>query len=312
MNIYVHTLLNTDLSGKIKAVFEDNHQIHFRTETVLPDQAPAGFVNANAILGNPPIKWFADRTPPDLKFWQLDSAGFDQYKAIPTSARVANMGDWFAWPCAETIIGGVLALYRGLNKLSVLQKDKKWIGTPLREELTLLHKKNVVVLGAGTIGLAVKSILKGFNATCHVVARSSPEAEIHSKDELLQLLPRIDLVINTLPGAAGRYVDQEFLQAMKKNSVYANVGRGTTTDESALIQLLKEGHLAGAVLDVTEIEPLPASSPLWELENVILTQHTGGGQANEDDGKADNFIENFSRYLREEPLLHEVELGRGY
>lgn len=311
MNIYIHTRLNPELSEKITATFADQHQISFRPDSKLPEKSPDAFNSADAVLGNPPLSWLENGAE-NLKFWQLDSAGFDQYRNIKTPAKVANMGDWFAWPCAETIVAGVLALYRGISRLSLLQQDKKWVGVPLREELHLLHKKEVVILGAGTIGLAVQSIVKGFKANALLVARSSPEASIHSKEELLAVLPEIDLVINTLPGAAGTYVDRAFFQKMKKGSVYANVGRGSTTDEHALIDSLKSGHLAGAVLDVTETEPLPENSPLWLMDNVVLTQHTGGGQANEDRGKADNFIENFSRFLQGDAIQFEVSLSKGY
>jgi glyoxylate/hydroxypyruvate reductase A len=312
MKIYIHTLLNPALTETLKKAFASDHELFFRAEGKSDAEAAAAFDRSEAVLGNPPLDWFQKGLGSGLKFWQLDSAGFDQYKAVATSAKVANMGDWFAWPCAETIVGGVLALYRGLHVLTLLKQDKKWIGAPLREELTLLHTKRALVLGAGTIGLAVRSILNGFGTDVRLVARSSPHAEIHSREELLVTLPEIDLVINTLPGAAGRYVDRDFLQTMKPQSVYANVGRGSTTDETALLALLNSGHLAGAVLDVTEQEPLPADNPLWSLENVIITQHTGGGQFNEDRGKADMFIQNFSRYLAGESIQHEVSLSKGY
>ncbi len=312
MNIYIHTLLNPALSASITDSFGQHHRITFRTEQAVPQSPPENFLDADAILGNPPLVWFENAQARNLKFWQLDSAGFDQYRQADTNAKVANMGDWFARPCAETIVGGILALYRGLNKLAVLQKEKKWVGTPIRGELGLLYRKNVAVLGSGTIGLAVRSILSGFGTNTKLVARSSAEADIHSREALFEILPFTDIVINTLPGAAGKYVDDDFLQAMKKGSVYANVGRGSTTDEQALIRLLKNGDLAGAVLDVTEKEPIPSENPLWEMDNVILTQHSGGGQANEDSGKAANFIENFSRFLKGEKILFEVSLSRGY
>lgn len=312
MNIYIHTLLDPALSASITDSFGQQHRITFRTAPAVPQNAPESFLDADAILGNPPLAWFENAQARNLKFWQLDSAGFDQYRKVDINAKVANMGDWFARPCAETIVGGILALYRGLNKLAVLQKEKKWVGAPIREELGLLYRKDVVVLGSGTIGLAVRSILAGFGANPRLVARSSAEADIRSREALFEILPFTDIVINTLPGAAGKYVDEDFLNTMKKGSVYANVGRGSTTDEQALIRLLTSGDLAGAVLDVTEKEPLPAESPLWDMRNVILTQHSGGGQANEDSGKAANFIENFSRFLKGEKILFEVSLSRGY
>jgi len=99
---------------------------------------------------------------------------------------------------------------------------------------------------------------------------------------------------------------------MKPGSVFANVGRGNTVDEAALIDALQRGHMAGAVLDVTATEPLPTDSPLWTLPNVILTQHTAGGQPSEDHGKIDQFLRNLTRFQAGEPLESAVTLSRGY
>jgi phosphoglycerate dehydrogenase-like enzyme len=99
---------------------------------------------------------------------------------------------------------------------------------------------------------------------------------------------------------------------MQPGSFYASVGRGNTTDEPALIAALQAGRLGGAVLDVTATEPLPPNSPLWTLPNVLLTQHTGGGQPLEDEGKVDQLLRNLHQLERSEPLENLVDLARGY
>ena len=99
---------------------------------------------------------------------------------------------------------------------------------------------------------------------------------------------------------------------MKDQSVYASVGRGSTTDELALIDALKSGKLDGAVLDVTEVEPLPADSPLWHMDHVILTQHTGGGHKNEHMGKVDLFLNNIIAIQNGAAVANEVSLVKGY
>ena len=91
-------------------------------------------------------------------------------------------------------------------------------------------------------------------------------------------LPQTDIVINCLPGSAEGFFSADLVAAMAPDSIYASVGRCNTTDEPALIAALEAGHLGGAVLDVTAIEPLPTDNPLWALPNVLLTQHTGGSQ----------------------------------
>ena len=222
------------------------------------------------------------------------------------------MGDWFARPCAETIVGGVLTLYRGLDTLTHLKQKSEWIGAKLRADLKILYQQNVVILGAGTIGQSVNAILKGFGCYTHLLARTSPDADLHSREDLFNELPFADLVVNTLPGTATHFVNTDFFNAMKQNSVYATVGRGSTTDENALIEALNSKHLEGAVLDVTEIEPLPSESPLWNMENVVLTQHTGGGRRDEHIGKVDLFLNNVFALENGSAIIDEIDLSKGY
>jgi phosphoglycerate dehydrogenase-like enzyme len=209
-------------------------------------------------------------------------------------------------------VGGVLALYRKIDALVILQKSKKWVGAPLRLEMKLLYGQKVVILGAGEIGKCVKNILKGFNCEIIILAKNNPDADIYSVNELKEILPETDLVISCLPGTADGFFTKEMIDSMKSESVFANVGRGNTVDEEALIKALSEGKIEGAVLDVTKIEPLPANNPLWELLNVLILQHTGGGQRNEHRGKFKIFLENLTRFENGETLNNEIELGRGY
>ena len=99
---------------------------------------------------------------------------------------------------------------------------------------------------------------------------------------------------------------------MRPDAIYASVGRGNTTDEPALVAALQAGRLGGAVLDVTATEPIPAGHPLWALPNVLLTQHTGGGQPREAEGKIDQLVRNLARLRAGQPLENLVELGEGY
>lgn len=278
----------------------------------LPEAAQRkAYEEADFILGNPPRAWM-DQLPANLKFWQISSAGFSEYEGMSVPIPVANMGDFFARPCAETIVGGVLAFYRGVHTLTTLQRQKNWQGEKLRLNLRLLGDQKAIVLGAGAIGTLVKDMLAGFGCQVQLAARTNPAASIHTREELLQQLPSATLVINTLPGSAEKYVSAAMIAAMAPQTVYASVGRGETTDEAALIAALRAGKLLGAVLDVTEKEPLPETSPLWAMDNVILTQHTGGGKADELKGIAAQFISNLHRFLHKEPLENQVELSRGY
>ena len=133
-------------------------------------------------------------------------------------------------------------------------------------------------------------------------------------EQLDAALAETDLLINTLPHTPATigFLHRERLVRLKRDAVVANVGRGSTLDEVALVELLDSGHLGGAVLDVTAIEPLPAESPLWRHPKVLLSQHTGGRFPGETDRKVDVFLENLARFERGEPLENQVEAGRGY
>lgn len=99
---------------------------------------------------------------------------------------------------------------------------------------------------------------------------------------------------------------------MRPGSLYASVGRGTTTDKPALIAALQTGQLGGAVLDVTANEPLPTDSPLWTLPNVLLTQHTGWGHPDDEMGKVTMLLRNLDHWQAGRPIENQVDLQRGY
>ena len=310
MQLFVNSTLNDTLKAELRQQLPPEISPVFRHDLPKNEQQRA-FQTADVVMGNPPAAWFTHPLP-SLKFWQLDSAGFDGYQHVRLKAAVANMGDYYAWPCAETMIAGILALYRRIPELAVLQSRSEWVGAPLRAGMDSLRYKQVVILGTGTIGQAVRQMLTGFNCSVTMLARTDPQADLHSADELRAVLPQTDIVVNCLPGTAVGFVSADLIEAMKPGSIYANVGRGSTTDEPALIRALQSGQLGGAVLDVTATEPLPADSPLWTLPNVLLTQHTGGGQPDEDAGKVTQFLQNLTRFLTGEALENAVDLGRGY
>lgn len=311
MQIFVNTSLNESLRKALKQQLPAGHSVFFKNEWSETEQT-AAFQQSQVILGNPPAAWLAT-APPLLQYWQLDSAGFDGFKNLHLpNVTICNLADYFSVPCAETIVAGILAFYRGVDELTLLKAEKRWVGGPIRFRLNLLTGKRVVILGAGSIGQSVRKMLSGFDCSIHMVARSHPSADIHSPEELLAVLPKTDLVINCLPGSAKGFFTAEMINTLPPNAVFANVGRGTTVDEAALILALQEKRIAGAVLDVTELEPLPADNPLWDMPNVILTQHTGGGQASEDEGKVAFFVKNFQRFLKNQPLENQIDLSRGY
>jgi phosphoglycerate dehydrogenase-like enzyme len=311
MKIFVYTALDEAARQYLTQQLPAGADVTFGAD--LPaDQAQAALQSAEILLGNPPPAWLTAGPLPALKFWQIDSAGFDRYKGVQLAVPVANMGDFFAWACAETMVAGLLALYRRLPELVLLQEKQQWVGAEVRGRQGLLRGKRVVLLGAGTIGQAVREQLSGFGCVVQLLARTDPQAQLHTKEELAAALPETDVVVNCLPGSADKFFSAELVAAMRPDGIYASVGRGNTTDEPALIEALQAGRLGGAVLDVTATEPIPPGHPLWTLPNVLLTQHTGGGQPREAEGKIDQLVRNLARLGAGQPLENPVELEAGY
>jgi D-3-phosphoglycerate dehydrogenase len=127
-------------------------------------------------------------------------------------------------------------------------------------------------------------------------------------------LPLVDVLILALPLNAdtiGMFNSEKFAR-MKRGAVFINVARGPLVVEQDLVAALEAGHLGAAGLDVTEVEPLPAASPLWDLPNVLITPHVGAQSASRYDDVTDFFCENLRRFLDGQELLHEVDKKLGF
>jgi phosphoglycerate dehydrogenase-like enzyme len=137
---------------------------------------------------------------------------------------------------------------------------------------------------------------------------------MYAPAQLPELLPEADFVVLTIPLTAEtkHLIGEREFQLMKPSAYLINIGRGGTVDEAALIDALRSGRLAGAGLDVTEQEPLPADSPLWDLENVIITAHYAGATPHYDERALPIFLENLRRYVADEPLINVVDKTLGY
>ncbi len=310
MKNFVYTTLNADLRAELEKHFAPE-MVWIYADQHEEDRARNLLMESDILFGNPPAEWL-DPFPSSLQFWQIDSAGFNQYQKLRARIPVSNMGDFFSVGCAETMVGGLLAFYRKISLLAVLQTRSEWRGKIIRHEQDLLSNKRVLILGLGSIGIQIKKMLMGFGCPVLTAARTNPHADFYDFAELLKILDQIDVVINTLPGTALHYVSAEFINAMKTGAVYANVGRAETTDERALMDALNSGKLAGAVLDVTSLEPIPENHPLWKMENVLLTQHTGGGYKFEQEGKLRQFSKNLQQFLAGKEPDNPVTLQKGY
>jgi glyoxylate/hydroxypyruvate reductase len=313
MKIYVDTPLPYDLKQKVVHATPGD-QVFFK-EDLPDDQARlATLLNADILFGNPrPVEWMHKAS--NLKWIQLYSTGFEYYQDVNIPAIVTNMQDYYSQPCAETIIAGILSLYRGIDKLSILKEKHQWVGHSIRKELNTLYRKRVVILGKGRIGKQLDRCLRGFECDVKFYGRSASGADIQTTEELRALLPQTDILIGCLPGTEDtcRLITDDLIDSLSMDCIFCNVGRGNLiADENKLIKALKNYQIRGAVLDVTDKEPIPEGHPLWDCPNTILTQHSGGGSSTEHSGILAFFLENYKLFKENKPLQNIVDLKRGY
>lgn len=311
MRLYVQASLGEKEKAHLRQLLPADIEPVFESE--LPgEKREAEVGQAHLVFGNPPAEWLGQA--PNLLWVQLHSVGFDKYQHLSIAAPISNMKGFYAQPCAETAIAGILALYRKMDWFGILRTRQEWIGQPLRSELGLLLGKNVLLLGTGSIAQACRKILSGFDCDVSFFGRTSPEARFRTREDLIAAVGEFDVIINCLPGTeeTRHFVSGELLARVKPGAIFANVGRGSTVDEAALVDALRNGTLAGAALDVTEHEPLPAGHPLWDCPNVVLSQHTGGGFADELMGLTDAFLRNLKKFRATGVPDHIIEPKKGY
>lgn len=316
MNIYIAVLaLDAGHRARLNAGLVGQH-VTYAGDLAAADRT-AAVANADVVFGNPPVGWLTKA--PRLKWVQLDSAGVNSYltlnQARPGSpVVVTNLNNFFGWPVAEAALAGILAFYRQLPRLLAAQQARRWIKSEVEPAIGQLHGARVVILGAGAIGGKITDLLRPFEGEVMLFARTTPRAQLRTLAELDAALGAADIVINTLPEvpATVGLLGRDRLARLRPGALVVNVGRGSALDESALLEALDAGRLAGAVLDVTAAEPLPAGHPLWTHPKVILMQHTGGRFPGETDAKVTRFLGNYARFARGEPLPDPVDLSRGY
>ncbi|WP_168797472.1 D-2-hydroxyacid dehydrogenase [Neolewinella litorea] len=271
-------------------------------------------LQADIILGNPPVEWLREATR--LRWLQLKSAGFSEYTELQEADlpfTITNCTGLFGVPVAETALAGILSLLREIPTFVQDKYMQRWRGADIRPQLGKLTGSWVIILGSGSIGGTFRKLLSGFDCRIETMGRRG-DADFYTRDELDARLPTADIVVAALPEteATVGLFDAQRLALLSPTCIFANVGRGSLVDETALLAQLQAGRLGGAVLDVTRQEPLPADDPLWRAPRTLLTQHSAGGAWDENRRIIDRFVDNLVRYRSGQPLKHVIELERGY
>jgi len=247
---------------------------------------------------------------PHLGWLHSFSAGVDHpafLDLLSRGVRLTHSAGCNAVPIAHTVFLYILALSRGFRRWLDNAATRTWQQHQIEE----VSGKVLAVIGMGNIGTEVALLAQAFGMQV-VGMRRRPSGEepveTWAIDRLHELLAEADYVVLSLPlnDDSRRLLDARALARMKPTARLINIGRGELVDEPALVEALASHRLAGAALDVFENEPLPAQSPLWSMDNVIVTPHNAGQSQGSADRASDMFLDNLGRYLRGQPLLNEV------
>lgn len=267
---------------------------------------------------------------PRLRWVHSATAGVERVLTPASRDRnlvITNARGVFSRPIAEYVLMMILAISRRLPLLLELQRERTWQPLEARE----LRDVSVGIVGLGSIGRAVGALATAFG--CRVVAtrRRAADGVVAAREDELptgslmldrvlpperlpELLAESDFVVLAAPLTPDTtgMIGESALGAMKPGGWLINIARGELIDERALVRALREGRIGGAVLDTFRDEPLPPSSPLYDLPNVILTPHTSWSSTRVLDRSVELFCDNLRRYAAGEPLVNVVDPDAGY
>jgi phosphoglycerate dehydrogenase-like enzyme len=287
------------------------------------DEAVAALPEAQALLG--PCRTALVEAGEALHWVQSYSAGVDRcVEAAAFRERpmvLTNAQRLYGPAIAEHVIGMTLMLARGLDVYHRRQPEGGWqrgMGD-FADTTWELSGRTMLVVGLGGIGteIARRAAALGMRVVAtRNSSRRGPEfvARVGLADELHTLAAEADVIVNATPltDATRGLFDAEFFDAAKHGAYFINIGRGESVVQSDLLAALADGRLAGAGLDVTDPEPLPADHPLWTTPRVIITPHVSARTAGSGERRARLVVENLRRYVAGEPMLSVVDVGRGY
>lgn len=254
---------------------------------------------------------------PKLRWVQGSMAGageiIEQAGLADSDVIVTTASGVFSGPLAEFALMAMLQHAKRLDRLRRDKAAKRWN----QSSVETLRGRTLCLVGTGSIGRAVSELARPFGTRVLGVKRTVREDdeawsyadELRPTSDLHEALGEADYVVATLPltPQTEHLLDRDAIGAIKSGAYFVNIGRGKVVDEEALVGALREGRLSGAALDVFEVEPLPEESPLWGMENVIVSPHSTDVVPDLDELQADLFCENLRRYLAGEPLVNELD-----
>jgi phosphoglycerate dehydrogenase-like enzyme len=262
---------------------------------------------------------------PNLHWVQATSAGVDRYMNRPElrdneQIVFTNMQGMHGPTIADHVMGMLLLLTRDLRIHAQDARRGEWTrnGSGTVEPIAL-EGRTMLVVGLGGIGREVAKRAKGFGMTVWATKRTPTEPPSYvdrqeTSDQLMAMLPDADVIVLCVPltDETRGMIGAEAFAAMRPGTYLINIARGPVVDTAALMTALKNGTLAGAGLDVTDPEPLPADHPLWQIQNVLITPHVAARSGLTSDDWAQLYRENLRRFAQGLPLLNVVDKQAGY
>jgi len=288
---------------------------------VAPDHVLERVGEADMLYGFPSAEIVA--TAPRLRWIQAPSAGVEFVANIPALVEsdivVTNTRGAHATSVGEHVFALLLTFTRGIRTSLEWQQHKHWGRAEGYRALHEIAGSTMGIIGFGQIGRGIAQRARAFELDLLAIDAQAVDGhpyleEVWPPSRLHELLSRADVVVVATPYTFETHhlIDAEALAAMRPHAYLIVVSRGGIVDEDALYAALQKNQLAGAALDVTEQEPLPPASPLWELPNVLITPHLAGASSSKERRCVEILRENVVRFVNGEALLNVVDKQRGY
>lgn len=259
---------------------------------------------------------------PNIKWVHSQSVGIEMLlknqRVKESDIIITNSRGTTSIPIAEHTIAMITSMARGVDKMIRNEKNSVWGKIPIID----LEDATVGIIGYGNIGHEIAKRCKALGMKvlgCRrnppiQITENEPAHVVVGMDKVDFVLENSDFLVLALPSTeeTQHFLNKEKISLMKKGSILINVGRGNTVVEDALVGGLASGHLAGAALDVFEVEPLPHEHPFWTLENVIVSPHNAYWSPKNAKRNLDLFLRNLKLFTEGKPLINVVNKKLGY
>lgn len=252
-----------------------------------------------------------------LKWLHIASTGVDPVifpELVASDVTLTNSRGVFDAGIAEYVLAAVTAFAKDFPRSHRLQTERRW----QHRESERVAGKRALVIGVGPIGRAIARLLKAAGMHVEGAGRTARDdadfGTVHASKDLVNVVPTADYVVVVAPltSQTKGMIDGSVLKAMKNTARLINVGRGELVVTDDLVDALRAKEIAGAALDVVDPEPLPQESPLWTMDDVIVTPHMSGDVVGWKDALVEVFVDNFQAYIAGQKLRNVVDKQLGY